>query len=192
VKIGFSQIAIYDTHTAFTYLKNEGDSLSDFCESWWYKVQDLGGDAIIVRDSAKDYAFFTEALGLLQKLNIQSLPIICNHRFQTLLPGTQGVHYKRGNVRGINLSEGYAGISAHSTEGCRQAERNGFDYVFISPVFSTRSHPGESGLGLEKSSKICSSVHIPVFALGGITAENRKACLVAGAKGTASISLYMP
>jgi thiamine monophosphate synthase len=117
---------------------------------------------------------------------------MCNHTAQTLFTGTQGVHYKRGNSRGIALSEGYAGISAHSTDGCKNAERNGFDYVFISPVFPTKSHPGEASLGLDKLSRICASVHIPVFALGGITEKTIPACLAAGAQGTASISLYMP
>jgi thiamine monophosphate synthase len=192
LKVGFSQIAIFDTHTVSVFLKNNSSDLIQFCQNWLNQVISLGGDAIILRDSTKEYGFYIEVLKHIQNLNVQSLPLICNHRHQTLIPGTQGIHYKRGNVRGIELAEGFAGISAHSTDGCRHAERCGFDYVFLSPIFLTRSHPGESGLGLEKLSKICASTHIPVFALGGITQDNRHACLAAGAKGTASISLYMP
>lgn len=163
-----------------------------FCDQWMRRFQEVEGDAVIVRDSGRDYETFEHFLKLIQERIPSGIPIICNHRYQTLLPGTQGVHHKRGNSRMLGLSEGFAGISAHSTEGCRNAERNGFDYVFLSPIFSTSSHPGENGLGLDKLSRICASVHIPVFALGGITQENRKACFVSGASGTASISLFMP
>lgn len=192
MKVGFSQIAIFDTQTVVGFLKTNPLDLVSFSQNWLSKVISLGGDALIIRDSSKEYTFFMQALEHIQAFKPQSLPLICNHRHQTLIPGTQGIHYKRGNVRGIELAEGFAGISAHSTDGCRHAERCGFDYVFLSPIFLTRSHPGESGLGLEKLSKICASTHIPVFALGGITQDNRHACLAAGAKGTASISLYMP
>jgi thiamine-phosphate pyrophosphorylase len=38
---------------------------------------------------------------------------------------------------------------------------------------------------------VCSEITIPVFAIGGITPENAKGCVVAGAHGVACISAIM-
>jgi thiamine monophosphate synthase len=192
MRVVFKQIAIFDTQTVFLFLEKETSGLSEFCTNWGIQALSKGADAFLIRDSLGDEDFFQTSLISILSVKPPTVPLMCNHKAQSLLPGTQGVHYKRGNIRGISLSEGYAGISAHSTEGCKNAERNGFDYVFISPVFPTKSHPGEAALGLDKLSRICASVHIPVFALGGITETNMSSCFVAGIKGTASISLYMP
>lgn len=192
MRVGFKQIAIFDTQTVSKFLHNESISIQEFCNDWIVRALALGADAIVLRDSLQDKSNFQSCLDFLISAKPKEIPLICNHKEQTLIPQTQGVHYKRGNTRGIGLADGYAGISAHSKDGCRNAERNGFDYVFISPIFPTISHPGEPALGLDKLSRICATVRIPVFALGGITEENMKSCFVAGAHGTASISFYMP
>ena len=191
MKVKFRQIAIFDTQTVYSFLKKKPSELPDFCSNWVINSLEKGVDAFVLRDSLRDETFFQTSLSTIVYTKPQDLAIMCNHSAQTLFAGTHGVHYKRENSRMLSLSEGYAGISAHSTDGCKNAERNGFDYVFISPVFPTKSHPGEASLGLEKLSKICASVNIPVFALGGITEKTIPACLAAGAHGTASISLYM-
>ena len=192
MRVGFKQIAIFDTLTVSKFLQNNSLSSLDFCNNWVKGALGKGADAFLIRDSLQEKSNFQSCLENLLAVKPKDIPLICNYKDQTLIPQTQGVHYKRGNTRGIGLADGYAGISAHSTDGCRNAERNGFDYVFISPVFPTSSHPGEAALGLDKLSRICAAVRIPVFALGGITGENMKSCFVAGAQGTASISLYMP
>jgi thiamine-phosphate pyrophosphorylase len=39
--------------------------------------------------------------------------------------------------------------------------------------------------------EVCKQVTIPVFAIGGITAENEALCLTAGAAGVCMMSGYM-
>lgn len=83
------------------------------------------------------------------------------------------------------------GVSCHTLDELRQAETEGADYVFFSPIFQPFSKPGyHPGLGLEMLSQACAVVNIPLIALGGITLENAPHCEKAGAAGVAGISLF--
>ena len=76
--------------------------------------------------------------------------------------GAHGVHNRRG--------PGARTASAHSLEEARAAVRRGVDAVFVSPVFSTRSHPGGGALGVRGAERIARGVRVPVIALGGMDA----------------------
>jgi thiamine-phosphate pyrophosphorylase len=83
------------------------------------------------------------------------------------------------------------GASCHSKESAVSAARDGADYIVFGPIFAT---PSKAALGapqgLELLAEVCSSVSIPVLAIGGITAETAPACLAAGAAGIAAIRLF--
>lgn len=83
------------------------------------------------------------------------------------------------------------GASCHTMGSALGAERAGADYIYFSPIFKTPSKlnfgPPQ---GLERLAQICSAVRIPVFAIGGIGAENAKSCLEAGAAGIGAIRLF--
>lgn len=81
--------------------------------------------------------------------------------------------------------------AVHSQAALAQAEAEGMDAVFASPVFATVSHPGRRPLGLEGLARLCAGARIPVFALGGMTAENTQSALDAGAAGAAGIGLFL-
>lgn len=84
------------------------------------------------------------------------------------------------------------GQSCHNADEILTAEKNGADYVSISPVFETMSKPGYTAMGREKLSKLCNIAKIPVIALGGInTSEHVKACIGAGARGIALMGAIM-
>jgi thiamine-phosphate pyrophosphorylase len=61
----------------------------------------------------------------------------------------------------------------------------GADAVLLSPVFATRSHPNAPALTAARARLIARQVPIPVFALGGINAQN--AGLLQGFAGLAAI-----
>ena len=87
--------------------------------------------------------------------------------------------------QGRQASWGLVGASCHNAEELMQAERLGADFALLSPVFPTASHPGAPALGLGAFSQIVGQAHIPIIALGGITAERIPAVMAAGAKGVA-------
>jgi thiamine-phosphate pyrophosphorylase len=83
------------------------------------------------------------------------------------------------------------GVSCHSLEAARSAERDGADYLFFGPVFATLSKAAFGApQGLERLATVCRGVSIPVLAIGGITLANASACLAAGASGIAAIRLF--
>lgn len=83
------------------------------------------------------------------------------------------------------------GVSTHSVEAVRAAEANGADYVIFGPVFATPSKLAYGPpQGLERLAAACGSVSIPVIAIGGITVENARECIRAGAAGIAAIRLF--
>lgn len=83
------------------------------------------------------------------------------------------------------------GVSCHSLEAAKAAERGGADYLLFGPVFATPSKAVYgTPQGLERLAEVCRSVALPVLAIGGITLENGADCLSAGASGIAGIRLF--
>jgi thiamine-phosphate pyrophosphorylase len=76
-------------------------------------------------------------------------------------------------------------------EAAQSAASAGADYIFFGPVFATPSKAA-FGLpqGLERLADVCTSVTVPVLAIGGITIANVASCFSAGASGIAAIRLF--
>lgn len=63
------------------------------------------------------------------------------------------------------------GASCHSVKDAVFAERLGCTYITAGHIFATDCKKGLPGRGLPFLHKICESVSIPVYAIGGITPE---------------------
>jgi thiamine-phosphate pyrophosphorylase len=77
----------------------------------------------------------------------------------------------------------------HNVKERRAALAAGADLIFVSPVFATRSHPGETYLGKAGFAHLAHSCPVPVIALGGMT-EKRFAFLPC-ADGWAAIDYWL-
>ena len=105
--------------------------------------------------------------------------------------GARGVHRPTGGIpveaiRRLMGADSWVGSSAHNLDEALLAERDGADFVTLSPIFTTPSKPGYGPpLGLETLRQVAETVDIPVYALAGITPERVGACLEAGAYGVA-------
>ncbi|NPA32953.1 MAG: thiamine phosphate synthase [Aquificae bacterium] len=82
------------------------------------------------------------------------------------------------------------GYSAHSLKSALFAQRQGADFITLSPIFKTTSHPEAKPLGLEELSRVSRALEIPVYALGGVTRERVRECLER-AHGVAGITLFL-
>jgi thiamine-phosphate pyrophosphorylase len=97
------------------------------------------------------------------------------------LPGADGVHNRR--------DAGLRSASVHNLRELRAAERSGADFVFLSPVYPTRSHPGAKPLGPGRFALIAHQAKVPVIALGGMDAGRFRA--LRGAYGWAGIDAFL-
>ena len=73
------------------------------------------------------------------------------------------------------------GLSTHSPEQAQRALRAAPDYIAIGPVFATATKPGRAAVTLDYVRWAAANVHVPWFAIGGITPENLDEVLAAGA-----------
>ncbi|MBZ5568124.1 MAG: thiamine phosphate synthase [Acidobacteriia bacterium] len=143
--------------------------------------------------------------------------LLINSRIDiALAAGADGVHLRSDDIPAaearIVWSKASAGrnsqlathnfliaCSCHTVEDVRRAETDGADFSVFAPVFEKGGQPGV-GLGALRAA-CCGApqantpgaspaVRIPVLALGGVTLENARACIAAGAAGIAAIRLF--
>jgi thiamine-phosphate pyrophosphorylase len=126
--------------------------------------------------------------------------LLINSRTDVALAvGADGVHLRSKDispeeVRRIwraakGLAEPIVAVSCHAAAEVAAAERAGADLVVFGPVFGKKDVPEMGVAGLDLLRSVCRS-KIPVFAVGGVTAENAAKCADAGAKGVAGIRLF--
>lgn len=82
------------------------------------------------------------------------------------------------------------GYSAHNLEQALCAQEEGADFITLSPIFKTQSHPEVEPIGLGLLKEVSQKLSIPVYALGGITWDRIKLCYKNGAYGIAGIGLF--
>lgn len=80
------------------------------------------------------------------------------------------------------------GVSTHRTAEVEDATRAGADYLGFGPIFETGSKPDRAPLvGLDGLREARTRTPLPIFAIGGITADTVQAVRQAGADGIAVI-----
>src|SRR5439155_18897564 len=72
------------------------------------------------------------------------------------------------------------GVSTHSIEQARQAVLDGADYLGLGPTFPSGTKRFEQFPGLEFLRRAAAEITLPVFAIGGITAERLPEVLATG------------
>jgi thiamine-phosphate pyrophosphorylase len=83
------------------------------------------------------------------------------------------------------------GASTHSVEEAKEAEKLGATYITASHIYATDCKKGLEPRGTDFLKEVCLAVDIPVFALGGINAENIEDCVKVGAEGGCMMSAFM-
>lgn len=83
------------------------------------------------------------------------------------------------------------GASCHSAEDAVTAEKLGCTYITAGHIFATDCKKGLTPRGLDFLREVCAKVKIPVYAIGGISAENMRDIVQCGAKGGCIMSGFM-
>lgn len=125
----------------------------------------------------------------------QSSRVLVNTRTDVaLVCGAHGVHLPAGSmapdaIRRIAPAGFLIGVSCHTVEELRAAQREGADFAVYGPVFPSVTK-SLAPIGIAAFRHAVAAVTLPVYALGGVTHENAAACIAAGAAGVAGISLF--
>lgn len=135
----------------------------------------------------------SQARGLRRLL--QGARLIMNDRSDLCLAtGCDGVHLGQDDlsVEGARRVLGeklWVGVSTHVPEQVRAAAAAPVDYVAVGPVFATRTKANpDPVIGLEGVGAARSLTSKPLVAIGGITRQNCRSVLEAGADSVAIIS----
>ena len=108
-----------------------------------------------------------------------------------------GVHLPESGMsveaaRKIIGPERLIGVSCHSLDSARSAQKSGADFITFSPVFLTPSKAAYGNpVGLERLADTASTLNIPVFGLGGINESNILQVMATGTNGIALISAIL-
>lgn len=121
------------------------------------------------------------------------VPLIINDRADVAIAvGAAGCHLGADDVpvsavRKLAPAEFIIGCSVGSDEEVSASA--GADYAGIGPVFSTSTKPDAGkAIGLDGFSALAAKLSIPAVGIGGITAENARSVIDAGASGVAVVS----
>ncbi|RAU17909.1 pyrophosphohydrolase [Nitrincola tibetensis] len=129
-------------------------------------------------DAHKAILQVNTSLSLANELNAQAL-----HLTESRLTELMG----RRAFNGQWLS-----AACHSPDALQLAQSKGCDFVFLSPVKATATHPEQAGIGWHRFHQWVSDVTLPVYALGGVSQLDFQKVREEGGQGVASISAFWP
>jgi thiamine-phosphate pyrophosphorylase len=142
------------------------------------------------------YQEASEALRVANELGVR---LIVNDRVDIALAlRADGVHLGQDDLapeaaRRLLGPEAIIGYSTHNLEQAVEAARLPVDYIAIGPVFATSSKEKADALvGMDELRRVRREVgSIPLVAIGGISRENAREVLDAGADAVACISALL-
>lgn len=85
------------------------------------------------------------------------------------------------------LEDKWLTAAVHNEQELLKAQQLGVDFICVSPIQATQSHPEVEPLGLEQLTSYCQQANMPVFALGGMQLSDTEQAKCCGAQGIAAI-----
>ena len=109
--------------------------------------------------------------------------------------GAAGIHYAQARLQTAPARTGTDDgllrlASCHDADSIAQAGQLGFDGVVLGPVQQTASHPGATTLGWDGLAALAGPARLPVYAIGGLGPQDKRAAFEHYAQGVAGISAY--
>ena len=143
-------------------------------------------------------SFLVEAMSFAEQNSVLLLvncSVVEFKRIQAKFPQAKvGLHLNHHHAALINsrpvAAEILFGVSCHNEEEIYSAQSKGADYLFVSPVLPTESHPDSVPLGWPRFAELAALATIPVYALGGVGNAQVELACESGAQGVAGISAW--
>ena len=139
--------------------------------------------------------FMEEARAVRAATRALGVPLIVNDRVDVALAiGADGVHLGQqdmaiADARRLGPPGWIIGVSAETVADAVRADKEGADYIGVSPVFATPTKIDTAPpLGLSGLRQMRAATKIPLVAIGGIHAGNARDVIRAGADGLAVVS----
>ena len=139
-------------------------------------------------------SFLKEARRIRALCGSYRVPFIVNDHVKIALAcEADGIHVGQEDmaakdVRRLMGEERILGVSVHTVEEAKKAVAEGADYLGVGAVFSTATKTNVSQMTMEILREICSSVEVPVVAIGGIHQDNIMELAESGVDGVALVS----
>jgi thiamine-phosphate pyrophosphorylase len=153
------------------------------------EILEAGARPIQYRDkTASSRELFERSRDLVQRARAAGAAMIINDRADiAMMCGAAGVHVGQDDIgvdaaRAVCGAGRIVGVSTHSLEQVRAADRTSADYIAIGPIFqtTTKANP-DPVVGLDTISKARQLTSKPLVAIGGITLDNAAEVWQAGA-----------
>ncbi|MDR1270323.1 MAG: thiamine phosphate synthase [Planctomycetaceae bacterium] len=196
----FSSVTKPDIGTARFYVLTDIRADDEEFTAFVRAVLDGGADVIQLRDKKSDDRTLLRRSRILKEqitASGRSVLFVMNDRPDLArLVEADGIHVGQEElpveaVRRIVGTEMLVGVSTHCIEQARQAVLDGADYIGAGPVFETSTKEFTEIAGIHYLQEVVAEIQIPVFAIGGITAENLDTVLATGIKRIAVSSLLL-
>lgn len=152
-----------------------------------------GSAAIQLRDrkrSGRELLVLAEKIAAMARA--RGAPLLVNDRLDIArLVGAAGAHL---GGRSVDAADAFAFLgagaavtmAAHSIDDVQDAARAGASAALVSPIFSVPGKGPARGVDFIQKARHAAPI-LPLFALGGIDANNAAECVAAGASGVAVI-----
>jgi thiamine-phosphate pyrophosphorylase len=145
-----------------------------------------GAGLVQVREKDLGDAAVDALLARLREAMPDGTSLLVNDRPDLAVAHGVGLHLPSHRVDAAPQGDLVFGVSVHDEGEIAAALAAGAHYLVAGTVFETASTPGRPGAGLGWIERACALAgEVPVYGIGGITAENAGEVIAAGAHGVA-------
>ena len=155
-----------------------------------------GAEAIMLRAHDFSERDFIGAYQILNRLcEEEGVVLIANTSLELAEQhNIDALHLTSSRLESLENRERFSGrwlsASCHNKDELALATLKGVDFISLSPVLETVSHPDAEPLGWECFRKIANECPMPVYALGGLSVEDLATAQRCGAQGMMSIRAW--
>lgn len=138
-----------------------------------------GATFIQLREKEASYEeFLSLAIEIKKVTDKYNIPFVINDNVDIAVEvNADGVHIGQSDEELLSArkklgEDKIIGVSVHTVEEAKIAQKNGADYIGVGAAFSTDTKKDVDTMSNEQFKSVCESVDIPVVAIGGINKNN--------------------